>query len=102
MNVDPSGGFIKLSSSDVTFVDAVIFVGHTMLHEKPPSGRGTVVEYKIIGNMRTTEMHHAIIDTNFEINGVRNRGELIGWQTAMNLNEKITNYLQFLHILRQI
>lgn len=80
VNVVASAPAIKPASSNEAFVPniAASIEGHIMLQVLPPSGRAIVVEYIINGSMRTTEMHHAIIDTTFDMNGVRKRGELIG------------------------
>lgn len=84
MKIDPSAS-ISPSSSSVELFMLLLLDGHMILQDFLPSGLVTVVEYKIIGSIRTTDKHHAIIDTIFDTSGVRKRGLLIGWQTAINL-----------------
>ena len=88
MKVDPSAS-ISPSSSSVELFTLLLLDGHMMLQDFLPSGRVTVVEYKIIGTMRNADRHHATTDTIFDTSGVRKRGLLIGWQTAINLLEEL-------------
>lgn len=46
-------------------------------------GMSNAVAYRYTGTMSRADTVHAVRQTNFAMNGVRYRGDEIGWQTAM-------------------